>query len=110
MNALLDAVLDDLAAEGGRLEALLADRPEADWRRQTGAAGWDVATQVAHLAWTDEAAFAAATAKGRWDAGDPEAMADPEHAVNAAALTGGLAAPSVILERWRTARFRLDET
>jgi uncharacterized protein (TIGR03084 family) len=110
MNALLDAVLDDLAAEGGRLEALVADRPEADWRRQTPAAGWDVATQVAHLAWTDEAAFAAATDKARWDALVLEAMADPEHAVDRAALTGGLAAPSVILERWRTARLRLAET
>ena len=110
MNALLDAVLHDLAAEGGRLEMLVADRPDADWRRQTPAAGWDVATQVAHLAWTDEAAHAAATDKARWDTLVLEAMADPEHAVDRAALTGGLAAPSVILERWRTARFRLAET
>ena len=37
-------------------------------------------------------------------------MADPEHAVDRAALTGGLAAPSVILDRWRTARARLAQT
>ena len=37
-------------------------------------------------------------------------MADPEHAVDRAALTGGVAAPSVILERWRIARSRLAET
>jgi uncharacterized protein (TIGR03084 family) len=110
MSAVLDAVLDDLAAEGARLEALLADRPDADWRRPTPAAGWDVATQVAHLAWTDEAAHAAATDKARWDALVLEAMADPEHAVDRAAQTGGLAGPSVILERWRTARRRLAET
>jgi uncharacterized protein (TIGR03084 family) len=107
MNDLLDAVLDDLAAEGGRLEELVDGLPDADWRRQTPAAGWDVATQVAHLAWTDEAAHAAATDKTRWDALVLEAMADPDHAVDRAALTGGLAAPSVILERWRTARLRL---
>jgi len=110
MSAVLDAVLNDLAAEGARLEALVADLPDTDWRRQTPAAGWDVATQVAHLAWTDEAAYAAATDKSRWDALVLEAMADPEHAVDRAALTGGLAAPAVILERWRTARSRLAET
>jgi uncharacterized protein (TIGR03084 family) len=69
-----------------------------------------VATQIAHLAWTDEAAHAAATDKSRWDALVLEAMADPEHAVDRAALTGGLAAPAVILDRWRTARTRLAET
>jgi uncharacterized protein (TIGR03084 family) len=110
MNDVLDGVLDDLAAEGARLEALLADRPEADWRLPTPAEGWDVATQVAHLAWTDEAAHAAATDKARWDSLVLEAMADPEHAMDRAALTGGLAAPAVILDRWRTARTRLAET
>jgi len=110
MNGVLNDVLDDLAAESARLEALVADLPEAGWRRPTPAAGWDVATQVAHLAWTDEAAHAAATDKARWDALVLEAMADPEHAMDRAALTGGLAAPSVILGRWRTARSRLAAT
>ena len=110
MNDLLLQVLDDLAAEGDRLEALVAGRPTRDWRRPTPSPGWDVATQIAHLAWTDEAAHAAATDKSRWDALVVEAMADPEHAVDRAALTGGVAAPSVILERWRIARSRLAET
>ncbi len=110
MNDLLDQVLDDLAAEGDRLEALVAGRSTRDWRRPTPSPGWDVASQIAHLAWTDEAAHAAATDKSRWDALVVEAMADPEHAVDRAALTGGVAAPSVILERWRIARSRLAET
>ena len=110
MNDLLDQVLDDLAAEGDRLDTLVADRPTRDWRRPTPSPGWDVASQIAHLAWTDEAAHAAATDKSRWDALVVEAMADPEHAVDRAALTGGVAAPSVILERWRIARSRLAET
>jgi uncharacterized protein (TIGR03084 family) len=101
---LLEGVLADLDAEGERLEAALADLPDDAWRRPTPARGWDVATQVAHLAWTDEAAHAAATDKSRWDALVLEAMADPEHAVDRAALTGGVAAPSAILTRWRTAR------
>jgi uncharacterized protein (TIGR03084 family) len=105
--SLLDQVLDDLEAEGARLEALVVDLPEAGWRTPTPAAGWDVATQIAHLAWTDETAHAAATDKERWDALVLEAMADPEHAADRAALTGGIAAPSALLERWRTARTRL---
>ena len=109
MNALLDGVLGDLASEGARLDVLVAGLPAPDWRRPTPSPGWDVATQVAHLAWTDEAAHAAATDKARWDALVVEAMADPEHFADRTALTGGVAAPSVILDRWRTARTRLAE-
>jgi uncharacterized protein (TIGR03083 family) len=53
VNHLLDVVLADLAAEGDRLDALVADLSDEGWRTPTPAAGWDVATQVAHLAWTD---------------------------------------------------------
>ncbi|HEX3221492.1 MAG TPA: TIGR03084 family metal-binding protein [Nocardioides sp.] len=110
MSDVLDAVLADLAAEGDRLESLVVDLPEPAWRTPTPAAGWDVATQIAHLAWTDEAAHAAATDKARWDALVLEALADPEHAADRAALTGGVAAPEALLTRWRTARHRLAET
>jgi uncharacterized protein (TIGR03084 family) len=107
VNALLEAVLADLAGEGVRLEALVVGLPDAAWRTPTPAAGWDVATQIAHLAWTDEAAHAAATDKARWDALVLEALADPEHATDRAAIQGGLAAPPALLTRWRTARDRL---
>jgi uncharacterized protein (TIGR03084 family) len=107
---LLDDVLADLAAESARLESLVGGLPDARWRTPTPAAGWDIATQIAHLSWTDEAAYAAAAAKERWDALVVEALADPDGAVDRAALTGGIAAPAVILERWRSARTRLAET
>ena len=55
MSDLLDHVLADLAAESGRLDALVNDLDDDGWRTPTPAEGWDVATQVAHLAWTDEA-------------------------------------------------------
>jgi uncharacterized protein (TIGR03084 family) len=106
---LLDQVLDDLATETAALEAELRGLPEDAWRRPTPAAGWDVATVIAHLAWTDEAALAAATDKEAWDALVLEALADPEHAVDRAALTGGIAAPPALLERWRSARARLAD-
>ena len=110
MSDVLTVVLDDLATESARLESLVADLPDAAWRLPTPAPGWDVATQIAHLAWTDEAARTAATDKQGWDALVLEALADPEHSVDRAALTGGIAAPPVLLERWRTARARLAET
>jgi uncharacterized protein (TIGR03084 family) len=109
MSSLLDDVLEDVAAEGARLEALVSDLEEPGWRTATPAPGWDVATQIAHLAWTDEAAHAAATDQERWDALVLEALADPEHAVDRAALDGGAVAPQALLSRWRTARARLAE-
>ncbi len=110
MSDLLDDVLADLAAEGARLEALVEPLDEDGWRTPTPAAGWDVATQVAHLAWTDEAAVCAATDKAAWDALVLEALADPDGAVDAAALSGGAVAPAALLDRWRNGRIRLAET
>ncbi len=107
MNALLEGVLADLAAEGAALEALVADLDEASWRLPTPAEGWDVATQIAHLAWTDEAALAAATDKEAWDALVLEALTDPDGAVDAAALAGGAVPPDELLARWRSSRAAL---
>jgi uncharacterized protein (TIGR03084 family) len=110
MKDLLEGVLADLATEGDRLESLVAALPEAGWRTPTPAAGWDVATQVAHLAWTDEAAVAAVTDKERWDQLVAEVHADVEHAVDTAALRGGEVAPEQLLGRWRTSRADLAAT
>jgi uncharacterized protein (TIGR03084 family) len=109
-NSLLEGVLADLANEGDRLESLVVALPEAGWRTATPAPGWDVATQVAHLAWTDEAAVAAATDKVRWDALVSEMLADVEHAVDASALRDGEVAPDELIARWLTARTALAAT
>jgi uncharacterized protein (TIGR03084 family) len=106
----LDVVLDDLAAESERLESLVVDLPESGWRTPTPAPGWDVATQIAHLAWTDETARTAATDEERWSALVAEAMADPQTYADRAALAGGAATPAEILARWRTSRRELAET
>ena len=110
MSDLLEGVLADLAAEGDELESLVSGLDEAGWRTPTPAAGWDVATQVAHLAWTDAAAFAAATDKQAWDALVLEALADPDGAVDSAALTGGAVPPAELLARWRAGRLALAAT
>ncbi len=108
-RTVLEQVLADLTAEGDALEALVAPLDETGWRTTTPAAGWDVATQIAHLAWTDEVAVKAATDKAAWDALVLEAIADPEGYVDARALEAAQAAPADLLARWRAARPALAE-
>lgn len=110
MSDVLTSVLTDLTAEGDVLEALVAGLDEDAWRTPTPAAGWDVATQIAHLAWTDEVAVLAATDQEQWDAVVLQALIDPTGLVDAEALAGAEAAPAELLGRWRAARASLRES
>jgi uncharacterized protein (TIGR03084 family) len=105
------AVIADLLAEGAELDARVASLPDADWRVRTPAAGWTVAHQIAHLAWTDEkslravadpAAFAAALA-----AAVDSGQAGLGSVVDAAAATGAALSPADLLARWRQGRSAL---
>ncbi|MBZ5735971.1 TIGR03084 family protein [Nocardioides sp. TRM66260-LWL] len=114
MSDLLEPLLVDLAAEGARLRERVAALGEAAWRTPTPAAGWDVATQVAHLLWTDEVAALAARAhtpegKEAWDAVVLQAFEDPEGFVDAEALRIGAESPAALLARWDAARPALAE-
>lgn len=102
-----EELLADLAAESEQLRAVVADLPDEAWRTPTPAAGWDVATQIAHLAWTDECAVAAATDKVAWDALVEAALADVTGVVDETALAGGAVPPSELLARWDVARAAL---
>ena len=106
----LDEVLRDLRDEGDQLEALVApldDRADGGWRTPTPAAGWDIAHQIAHLAWTDESALAAATDKEAWDATVLRAMADPDGFVDEEAERGAAVPSEELLQRWRASRAAL---
>lgn len=109
-NLKLDEVLADLAAEGDQLEQLVASLTDEQWRTPTPAAGWDVATQIAHLAWTDEVAVIAATDKEAWDAGILVALNDPSGYVDDAAFEGAKASPGELLDRWLAGRLMLAKT
>jgi uncharacterized protein (TIGR03084 family) len=104
MSDLLDQVLGDLAQEGAALDELVAPLDDAGWRTPTPAVGWDIATQVVHLAWTDEVAVHAATDKVAWDEVVTLAIGDPEGFVDAEALAGAKAPAHEILTRWCAAR------
>lgn len=109
MNDLLDQVLADLDAEGDALASMIVPLDEAGWRTPTPAKGWDVATTIAHLAWTDECAIAAGTDKDAWDALVLRALGDPDGFVDAEASAGALATGAEILARWQASRPRLVE-
>jgi uncharacterized protein (TIGR03084 family) len=109
VNDVLDRVLADLATETERLDGLVSGLPDDAWRTPTPAAGWDVATQVAHLAWTDEAALLAATDRAGWDALLTEVLEDLHGFVDRTALEGGRVAPADLLARWRSARTSLAD-
>lgn len=110
MRGVLEQVLADLADEGEALEAMLAPLDEPEWRTPTPAVGWDVATQIAHLAWTDEVAVAAATDSEAWTMVAADALEDPSGFVDTRALAGGRAGAEELLERWIGARTMLQHT
>ena len=103
-SAVLEQVLTDLTAEGDALEALVVGLDEDGWRRPTPAAGWDIATTIVHLAWTDECAIAAGTDKEVWDALVLKAFDDPNGFVDAEAFDGAKASAPEILARWHSGR------
>ncbi|WP_244930547.1 TIGR03084 family metal-binding protein [Nocardioides sp. W7] len=104
---LLDDLLDDLRTEGDGVWNAVAGLDEDGWATPTPAVGWSVATQVAHLVWTDEVAVVAATDRERWDALVHEAMSDPSGYVDAGAHEIARLAPIGLLARWGTARTAL---
>lgn len=115
-NPVLEQLLADLAAEGDRLRSTVAgldDSADGGWRTPTPAEGWDVATQVAHLTWTDEAAVLAARAatgdKDAWDALVMGALEDPEGFVDKGAVAIAESLPEDLLVRWDAGRAALTE-
>ncbi|WP_193661807.1 TIGR03084 family metal-binding protein [Nocardioides kribbensis] len=113
-GGLLDALLEDLRAEGDLLRATVADLDAAGWATPTPAPGWSVATQVGHLLWTDEVAALSARAgtpegKAAWDEVVTGALGDPDRFVDEAALALGALPPAELLGRWDDARAALAE-
>ncbi|WP_182525000.1 TIGR03084 family metal-binding protein [Nocardioides dongkuii] len=111
---LLDDLLGDLRAEGDALWNAVAGLDRDGWATPTPAPGWTVATQVAHLTWTDEVAVLAARSldpakKTAWDAVVEQAAADPHGFVDSGAHEVARLAPRALLARWGTARTDLVE-
>lgn len=105
----LNKIVDDLRAEGAVLDALVADLPDDRWATPTPAAGWTVAHQIGHLAWTDRAALLAATDGEGFAAQLTEAWKNPHGFVDEGAEAESRRPPRELLADWRTTRDRLAE-
>lgn len=103
----LDTVLADLRAEGDALAAIVANLPADRWSTPTPAEGWTIAHQIAHLAWTDDAAILSASDADGWQRLLDEGAKDPRGFVDAAAAAGASVAPQELLDRWQHGRDKL---
>lgn len=97
-------LLDDLAAEGDDLDAIVSTLDDAAWRTPTPAAGWTVAHQIAHLAHTDRVAVLAATDLDGFSAILRQATGTM---VDEQAAEGAARPPAELLATWRESRAQL---
>lgn len=90
--------------EAGDLDRLVAGISDADWRSDTPAAGWTIAHQIAHLAWTDHVALLAVTDATAFASVVHEAAASPLDYVDRAAAEGAAPPYAALLASWRGGR------
>lgn len=115
MSDLLTSLLDDLRAEGDQLSDTVDRLGPEGWHAATPAEGWDVATSVAHLLWTDEVAVLAAHSlrgerdKVAWDEVVLKAIEDPFGFVDAGAHELAALPRDEVLERWAAGRAALRQ-
>ncbi|MGW2200646.1 TIGR03084 family metal-binding protein [Streptomyces sp. NPDC001774] len=101
-------VLDDLRSESEEVDRLVRELSDDRWAAPTPAAGWTVAHQIAHLAWTDRAALLAVTDPEGFGAEAEKALAAPGTFVDDGAEAGAALPPAELLGRWRVGRERLQ--
>ncbi|MCT2592683.1 TIGR03084 family protein [Streptomyces sp. N2-109] len=102
-----DEVLEDLRAESGSLDPLLAELPEEGWRQATPAPGWTIAHQIAHLAWTDARALLAVRDEAAFWQEAEAALASPGTFVDEGAEQGAAQPVAALLAEWRAGRAEL---
>lgn len=105
----VSAIVRDLEAESKEVDALVADLRPARWSLPTLAAGWTIAHQIAHLAWTDAKALVAARTPEAFDEEIASALALGETYVDQGAADGATLPPSRLLRLWREQRDELAE-
>ncbi|MEV8536301.1 TIGR03084 family metal-binding protein [Streptomyces sp. NPDC051211] len=103
------AVRSDLREEGRELDLLVAELDAQSWALPTPAAGWSIAHQIAHLAWTDRSALLSLTDADAFGRLVETALAAPDSFVDEGAAEGAASPPAELLARWRAGRTALDE-
>jgi uncharacterized protein (TIGR03084 family) len=102
----VDAVLDDLVAEQGDLDATVASLDEQGWATPTPAAGWDVRDSIAHLALSEELATLALTDTDGFTRHLEELLADLDATEAALVDRGRSMTGTDVLGWWRVTRVR----
>ena len=102
-------LLADLAAECGVVDDLVARLSPEQWATPTPAPGWSIATQIAHLAWTDDVAALAAADPGQFQAELTKALAEFDGYVDRAAAERAQQEPPQLLQSWREGRAALAD-
>jgi uncharacterized protein (TIGR03084 family) len=105
---LLADLLADLRDEGAALDAVVVHLEDTAWLTPTPAEGWTVATQIAHLDWTDTQALRAITDPEGFTATVEEVRNRLDRLVDDEARAGASAAPEQVLESWRKSRDELS--
>jgi uncharacterized protein (TIGR03084 family) len=104
----VDAVVADLRDESAEIDALVSELSADGWATPTPAAGWTVAHQVVHLAWTDQRALLAIKDGAAFQAELAEAAKGSreqlERLVDEAAHEGARAHHTELLADWRQGR------
>ena len=104
----VDALVADLRDESAEIDALVSELPAEGWATPTPAAGWTVAHQVVHLAWTDQRALLAVKDPAAFQAELAEAVKGSrerlERLVDAAADEGAAGEHTTLLADWRQGR------
>lgn len=100
-------VLDDLAAESQQVDDMVTPLDESSWARETPAAGWTIAHQIAHLAWTDQKSLLAVREPAEFPAEVRRAMAVGDSFVDAGAAEGAAKPSGTLLAQWRQGRAEL---
>ncbi|WP_063775088.1 TIGR03084 family metal-binding protein [Streptacidiphilus anmyonensis] len=101
-------VLADLYAESQALDDLAA-RDDLDWAAPTPAAGWTVAHQIGHLAWTDGKALVSVRTPQAFPEELRRALAVGEDFVDAGAREQARKPAAQLLAEWRAGRAALAD-
>lgn len=107
--SILHSILTDLADESQQLDGWVEHLDEAQWRLDTPAAGWTIAHQIGHLAWTDDASLTAIDDPEAFGQMMKAAVADPTGFVDAGAEQWAALEPQRLLQRWRDGRGELAD-
>jgi uncharacterized protein (TIGR03084 family) len=111
----LNALVADLRDEGAEIDGLVSGLDRSAWATPTPAAGWTVAHQVAHLAWTDQRALLSARDGAAFQAevagfAETVPLDRLDQLVDEFAAEGAKVPPEELLAHWRQGRADLAET